>query len=113
MGTAIRGYYFSSPTNVNIRWAESLMSAYYPILMSGSSLLVCFWAEVFHLDVSVERSRFLSKSITGFIMFNVVTYSLLLAELVLLLFANPSDSDKVGSMFHVSISMFQQCLIQT
>lgn len=46
IGTAIRGFYFSSPANGHIRWAESLMSAYYPILMSSSSLLVCFWAEV-------------------------------------------------------------------
>ena len=27
-------------------WATSLLSAYYPLLMSGSSLIVCFWAEV-------------------------------------------------------------------
>lgn len=94
LGTAIRGFYFSSPANSHIRWAESLMSAYYPILMSGCGLVVCFWAEVFHLDISVERSRFLSKSFTGFVLFNVVTYSLLVAEWVLFAFADPSDSDK-------------------
>jgi von Hippel-Lindau disease tumor supressor len=95
IATAIRGFYFSSPNNGTLLWAESLMSAYYPVLLSGSSLVVCFWAEVFHLhDVSVERPSFLSKSFTGFILFNVVTYSLLLAELVLLLFANPTDTDK-------------------
>lgn len=27
-------------------WSSSLMSAYYPLLLSGSSLVVCFWAEV-------------------------------------------------------------------
>uniref|UniRef100_A0A2H1W6B5 SFRICE_037564 n=1 Tax=Spodoptera frugiperda TaxID=7108 RepID=A0A2H1W6B5_SPOFR len=26
-------------------WATSLLSAYYPLLLSGSSLIVCFWAE--------------------------------------------------------------------
>ena len=46
IATAIRGFYFSSPSNGQLAWTESLMSAYYPILMSGSSLLVCFWAEV-------------------------------------------------------------------
>lgn len=46
IATAIRGFYFSSPTNGQLAWTESLISAYYPILMSGSSLLVCFWAEV-------------------------------------------------------------------
>lgn len=46
VATAIRGFYFSSPSNGQLAWTESLVSAYYPILMSGSSLLVCFWAEV-------------------------------------------------------------------
>lgn len=46
LGTAIRGFYFSSPANSHIGWAESLMSAYYPIVMSGCGLVVCFWAEV-------------------------------------------------------------------
>ena len=46
LATAIRGFYFSSPTNATLLWAESLMSAYYPVLLSGSSLVVCFWAEV-------------------------------------------------------------------
>ncbi|XP_054156459.1 uncharacterized protein LOC128954879 [Oppia nitens] len=96
LATAIRGFYFSSPTNASLGfWAESLMSAYYPVVLSGSSLVVCFWAEVFHLhDVNVERPTFLSKSFTGFILFNVVTYSLLMAELVLLTFANPTATDK-------------------
>jgi len=26
-------------------WSSNLMSAYYPLLLSGSSLIVCFWAE--------------------------------------------------------------------
>lgn len=27
-------------------WSSSLLSAYYPLLLTGASLIVCFWAEV-------------------------------------------------------------------
>ncbi|XP_075238592.1 uncharacterized protein LOC142334452 isoform X2 [Lycorma delicatula] len=67
--------------SMEYRWSSSLMSAYYPLLLSGSSLIVCFWAEVFHLrDVRWEKPQFLSKSFLAFVMFNVICYSLLLAE---------------------------------
>ncbi|KAI7686939.1 hypothetical protein SSS_10201 [Sarcoptes scabiei] len=94
VATAIRGFYFSSPSNGQLAWTESLVSAYYPILMSGSSLLVCFWAEVFHLDTNLEKSRFLSKSFLGFVFFNFITYSFYLAELILLSFPNTLEFEK-------------------
>ena len=54
-------------------------------LMTGSSLVVCFWAEIFHLQsIRWDRPRFLSKSFLGFITFNFITYSLFIAEFVLL-----------------------------
>ena len=28
------------------QWSSSLLSAYYPVLLTGASLIVCFWAEV-------------------------------------------------------------------
>lgn len=105
MATALRGYYFSSPEHEAMLWASSLMSAYYPILLSGSSLIVCFWAEVFHLrDLTFDKPGFLSKSLLGFILFNIITYSLLLAELLLLQFSNPSDIER--SLF---INVFHGC----
>ncbi|XP_054708408.1 uncharacterized protein LOC129218215 [Uloborus diversus] len=93
MATALRGYYFSSPDHEAMLWASSLMSAYYPVLLSGFSLIVCFWAEVFHLrDLTFEKPGFLSKSLLGFVLFNIITYSLLLAELLLLQFSNIEPS---------------------
>lgn len=63
--------------------------------MSGSSLIVCFWAEVFHLrDIHWERPQFLSKSFLGFVTFNVISYGLLIAEVVTTQIAAPSDGDK-------------------
>ena len=64
--------------------STSLLSAYYPVVLTSASLIVCFWAEVFHLrEVRWDRPRFLSKSFLGFLAFNVISYSLLLAEMLL------------------------------
>ncbi|XP_049879961.1 uncharacterized protein LOC126376539 isoform X2 [Pectinophora gossypiella] len=83
LASLIRGAYFVSPSAFQEGWATSLLSAYYPLLMSGSSLIVCFWAEVFHLrDIRWERPRFLSKSFLAFVTFNLISYSLLAAEVV-------------------------------
>lgn len=83
LASVIRGAYFTSPTAFKEGWSRSLSSAYYPLLLSGSSLIVCFWAEVFHLrDIRWDKPQFLSKSFLAFMVFNVITYSLLLAEFV-------------------------------
>jgi len=84
LASSLRAIYFASP-KLGSSLSASLMSAYYPVLLTGSSLVVCFWAEVFHLEqIRWDRPRFLSKSFLGFVTFNVITYSLLLAELLLL-----------------------------
>ncbi|XP_042236887.1 uncharacterized protein LOC121876061 isoform X2 [Homarus americanus] len=84
VAATLRGVYFSSPSNADLMLAPSFMSAFYPIILSAGSLIVCFWAEAFHLrDIRCERPRFLSKSFCGFLTFNIVTYSLLVAEILL------------------------------
>jgi len=84
IAASLRAIYFASP-KLESSLAASLMSAFYPVLLSGSSLVVCFWAEIFHLQsIRWDRPRFLSKSFLGFITFNFITYSLLVAEFVLL-----------------------------
>lgn len=83
LAAIIRGAYFTSPTAFQEGWSSSLMSAYYPLLLSSSSLIVCLWAEVFHLrDIRWDRPQFLSKSFLGFVTFNILTYSLLAAEFI-------------------------------
>ncbi|KRT81422.1 hypothetical protein AMK59_5657 [Oryctes borbonicus] len=73
--------------------------------MSGSSLLVCFWAEVFHLrDICWERSQFLSKSFFGFVTFNIISYSLLLAEVLTTHIASTPNDDK-----HFYAHLFNGC----
>ncbi|KAL6257020.1 uncharacterized protein LOC105432583 [Pogonomyrmex barbatus] len=83
LASVIRGAYFTSPTAFKEGWSRSLLSAYYPLLLSGSSLIVCFWAEVVHLrDIRWDKPQFLSKSFLAFVVFNIITYSLLLAEFI-------------------------------
>lgn len=82
LASAIRGAYFTSPEAFDEGWSHGILSAYYPLLLSGSSLIVCFWAEIFHLtDLRWKQRQFLSKSFLGFVTFNVISYSLLFAEL--------------------------------
>lgn len=95
LASLIRGAYFVSPSALQEVWATSLLSAYYPLLMSGSSLIVCFWAEVFHLrNIRWERPRFLSKSFLAFVTFNLITYSLLAAEVLTTNVADTSPKNK-------------------
>ncbi|CAH1717721.1 unnamed protein product [Chironomus riparius] len=77
----LRATYFSNP-EVQPSWSYYLMSAYYPLLMTCASLIVCFWAETFHLrDIRYER-QFLSKSLLGFLAFNLLPYSFFGAEIL-------------------------------
>ena len=83
MASLVRGAYFTTPEISQPIWATTLMSAYYPLLMTCASLVVCLWAEVFHLrDIRWEKSQFLSKSFLGFLAFNLFPYSLLAAEVL-------------------------------
>lgn len=89
LAAGVRGVYFSSSVKAPHEWAPYLLSAYYTILLTGASLIVCFWAEIFHLtNIRWDKPRFLSKSFIGFITFNVLTYSLLIVELILSQFAD-------------------------
>lgn len=95
LASIIRGIYFSYQGKETPDWAQNLLSAYYPILLTGSSLVVCFWAEVFHLqDLRLDRQQFLGKSFVGFIGFNVIAYSLLLVEFLLTRFTSADDVNR-------------------
>ncbi|KAG4070867.1 hypothetical protein HA402_011093 [Bradysia odoriphaga] len=77
----LRGAYFTTPEVLQPVWASNLMSAYYPLLMTCASLVVCLWAEIFHLR-NIRASQFLSKSFLGFLAFNLLPYSLFGAEVL-------------------------------
>ncbi|XP_012174481.1 uncharacterized protein LOC126915284 isoform X1 [Bombus affinis] len=101
LASLIRGAYFTSPTAFKEGWSRSLLSAYYPLVLSGSSLIVCFWAEVFHLrNMSWDKPQFLSKSFIGFAVFNVLTYSLLLAEFIVTQIYSQEDQSFYTHVFN-------------
>ncbi|XP_058806256.1 uncharacterized protein LOC131672801 [Phymastichus coffea] len=101
LASLIRGAYFTSPTSFQAPWSKSLMSAYYPLMLSGASLIVCFWAEVFHLpDIRTDKPQFLSKSYLAFVVFNFLTFSLLILEVVTSQY-NAQDEDDQAFYTHV------------
>ncbi|CAG9862633.1 unnamed protein product [Phyllotreta striolata] len=101
LASLIRGAYFIFPELFEYGWSNSLLSSYYPLLMSSASLIVCFWAEVFHIPgIRWDRPQFLSKSFLAFVTFNIISYSLLLAEFVTTQFTEP-PSDDPGFYHHL------------
>lgn len=46
LASLLRAAYFTQPESAQPSWAYYLMSAYYPLLMTCASLVICFWAEV-------------------------------------------------------------------
>ncbi|XP_014469476.1 PREDICTED: uncharacterized protein LOC106741715 [Dinoponera quadriceps] len=101
LASIIRGAYFTSPTAFKEGWSRSLLSAYYPLLLSGSSLIVCFWAEVVHLrDIRWDKPQFLSKSFLAFVVFNIITYSLLLADFITAQMYSPKDQSFYTHVFN-------------
>ncbi|XP_013409371.1 uncharacterized protein LOC106172960 isoform X2 [Lingula anatina] len=84
IATAVRGAYFLTQSDASNPLSSNLWSAYYPVVLSGGSLIVCFWAEVFHLDgIQCNKPGFLSKSKIFFAVFNVVLLTLVLSLVVL------------------------------
>ncbi|XP_060074722.1 uncharacterized protein LOC132554421 [Ylistrum balloti] len=82
--TAIRGIYFFTKLHVSELVSNNLWMAYYPLLLSCFSFIVCFWAEAFHVEFKRNQPRFLSKSFIGFFIFNLFIYCLLFVNIVLL-----------------------------
>ncbi|XP_022085187.1 uncharacterized protein LOC110976320 isoform X2 [Acanthaster planci] len=78
-----RALYFSLQRYLPETWASNMLSMYYPLLLSCFSLVVCFWAEAFHLsDKQHSNPGFLRDSFCYFILFNVLLYILLVAQFI-------------------------------
>lgn len=83
IATGSRALYFSVQEYIPETWKNSLLSSYYPFIMSGYSLIICFWAEIFHIgERHPKNSRFLTKSYVAFAIFNVVIHTLLFAQFI-------------------------------
>ena len=62
---------------------DNVFTIFYPFVLSGFSVVICFWAESFHLPgLQLDKPRFLTKSIFGFLAFNVVVYSMYIGQII-------------------------------
>ncbi|XP_038063823.1 uncharacterized protein LOC119734397 isoform X2 [Patiria miniata] len=95
-----RALYFSLQPYLSETWASNMMSMYYPLLLSCFSLVVCFWAEAFHLSEKQHNNPgFLRDSFRYFILFNVLLYILLVAEFITME-TTSSDHQILGNVFN-------------
>jgi hypothetical protein len=46
LASLLRAAYFTQPESAQPSWCYYLMSAFYPLVMTCASLIVCYWAEV-------------------------------------------------------------------
>nr|XP_058969333.1 uncharacterized protein LOC131795744 [Pocillopora verrucosa] len=78
-----RGVYYSVQRYLPAWLGINLFNAYYPPIISGFSLIICFWAETFHVvGLRLDKPRFLSKSSLAFIVFNVFLFLVFLAQFI-------------------------------
>jgi len=81
-----RVLYFSLQGVIPEQWLIPMESAYHPLLITGLSLVVCYWSEAFFLETvnadASRKARFLSKSAVAFSAFNIVIYIILTAHIV-------------------------------
>ncbi|XP_078379127.1 uncharacterized protein LOC144662230 [Oculina patagonica] len=78
-----RGTYYSIQRYLPDSLGVNLFNAYYPFIISGFSIIICFWAETFHVaGLRLDRPRFLSKSTVAFILFNVFIYMVFAAQFI-------------------------------
>ncbi|XP_071820116.1 uncharacterized protein [Apostichopus japonicus] len=108
-----RGLYFTIQDSIPIHWADNIMSLYYLLLFSGCTLVVCFWAEMFHIqDRGLTNPGFLSKSLRFFTIFNLTLYSLTLAQFIASVFVeNPHKLTKylngsLAALFIIEVVFF-------
>jgi len=66
-----------------VTFQENLFSTFYPFVLSGMFLIICFWAETFHVSgLKLDRPRFLTKSFVAFVIMNFMVYGMLVMQYV-------------------------------
>lgn len=62
---------------------ENLFSSFYPFVLSGMFLIICFWAETFHVSgLKLDKPRFLTKSSIAFASMNFMVYGMLFTQYI-------------------------------
>lgn len=80
---------------------KNLFTVFYPFVLSGFSLIICYWAESFHLSgLQLDKPRFLTKSFCGFLSFNALVYVILIAQVILNNVLNLKLASKFDEIFN-------------
>lgn len=66
LASLLRAAYFTQPESAQPSWCYYLMSAFYPLVMTCASLIVCYWAEVSFLSLDYENVSNTEKLINFF-----------------------------------------------
>eukprot|EP00731_Ephydatia_muelleri_P030731 Em0022g245a len=109
--TGTRAIYFTLQyARIPDEWGDVILTLYYPVLLTGLSMLVSFWAESYYTSVG----NFLQchKYSLALVIFNVLVYLLFVADIIAtpILADNEQEqlrkSDIIGSLFAVFFIMF-------
>ncbi|KAL5460542.1 hypothetical protein EMCRGX_G033994 [Ephydatia muelleri] len=108
--TGTRAIYFTLQyARIPDEWGDVILTLYYPVLLTGLSMLVSFWAESYYTSVG----NFLQchKYSLALVIFNVLVYLLFVADIIAtpILADNEQEqlrkSDIIGSLFAVFFIM--------
>lgn len=85
---------------------DNLFSTFYTFVLSGMFLIICFWAETFHVaGLKLDRPRFLTKSSVAFIVMNFVIYGMLLSQYIGNHLLNHNLKDKLNEVINGSFAI--------
>eukprot|EP00794_Sanderia_malayensis_P016181 gene16181-17807_t len=105
IATGSRALYFCIQEYIPEAWKNSLLSSYYPFIISGYSIIICFWAEIFHIGVvTLDRSRFLTRTSVACAIFNVFVYMLLFAQLVSSKMSDIQLKESLSEFFNITFA---------
>eukprot|EP00004_Rigifila_ramosa_P023183 TRINITY_DN646_c0_g2_i1.p1 TRINITY_DN646_c0_g2~~TRINITY_DN646_c0_g2_i1.p1 ORF type:complete len:494 (-),score=115.29 TRINITY_DN646_c0_g2_i1:204-1640(-) len=102
LASLVRGVYFAANQVLPDRVATELFGSFYPLVVSSLALLLCFWAEVYHLQ-SAKRGLFLDKSRWAFGLFLVVIYTVEIVKAVLGWFVDVNEAAYDGYLAGVNL----------
>eukprot|EP00112_Aurelia_sp_Birch-Aquarium-sp1_P013993 Seg2996.3 transcript_id=Seg2996.3/GoldUCD/mRNA.D3Y31 product="E3 ubiquitin-protein ligase MARCH5" protein_id=Seg2996.3/GoldUCD/D3Y31 len=107
IATGSRALYFCVQEYIPEPWKNSLLSSYYPFIISGYSIIICFWAEIFHIgELPFDHTRFLTKSYVACALFNVLVYMLLFAQFISSKLSNVELKEQLTEVFNGLFAFF-------
>lgn len=91
---------------------DMLFFMFYPFIFSIFSIIICFWAESFHLSgLQFDKPRFLTKSFCGFAVWNAVVYIIFISHVIANKVLHLSVLSKINIIFNACLALFMFCVL--